>query len=166
MGRIPLREGFTLMPEGEQVLRIYDIEFDEEFGKLIVKMVNAKGLTVQERFSFKDKDGNFVDGALNAFSYFARAALNDYSAEDIDPEELIDHYIKAEIVHNTVENRNDPSKTRTYANLGSKSSAEGFEEEATARALNLGRNGRMKNTAQPQAAEPAKSGLDLDALLG
>jgi hypothetical protein len=172
MGRIPLTAGFTIMPEGEHILRIYDLSWDEEFGKLIIKLINAKGVTVQERFTLKDANEEYNNGALNAFSNLAKAALDDEDAEDVDPEDLIDHYIKAEIVHAVVQDKNDPSKSRTFANIRARYPApNGFEGTATNRALNLGRNGQMKNAPKPQAqaaAEPApaQSGLDLDALLG
>lgn len=170
MGRIPLTSGFTIMPEGEHILRIYDVDFDEEFGKLIIKLINAKGVTVQERFTLKDANEEYNNGALNAFSNLAKAALDDEDAEDVDPEDLIDHYIKGEVVHAVVEDKKDPSKTRTYANIRARYPApNGFEGQATNRALNLGRNGQMKNAPKPQAAAepaPAQSGLDLDALLG
>jgi hypothetical protein len=64
----------------------------------------------------------------------------------------------------------------TFANLGDKWAADGFDETPTERALTLGKGNTMskpqatapKAQAQPtQTAKPAaKSGLDLDSLLG
>lgn len=45
MARIPMTSGFVLIPEGEYVFRIYDAVYDEEFGKIEVKLVTAQGLT-------------------------------------------------------------------------------------------------------------------------
>lgn len=170
MARIPMTSGFVLIPEGTHVFRIYDATYDEDFGRIEVKLVNAQGMTHIERFSIKDKNDEFNEKALNAFSYFAKTVMNDYGLEDIDPEELIDHYICAEVVHTTLPSRNDPTKNVTFANLGDKSPADGFDTEPVARALTLGRGG---NTATPKAAPkaqttsaPAKTGLDIDALLG
>ena len=118
MARIPMTSGFVLIPEGEYVFRIYDATYDEDFGRIEVKLVNAQGLTQTERFSIKDKNDEFNEKALNAFSYFAKTAMNDYSMEDIDPIDLINHYIRAEVVHTSMPNRNDPTKTVTFANLG------------------------------------------------
>lgn len=170
MARIPMTSGFVIIPEGEYVFRIYDATYDEDFGRIEVKLVNAQGATHTERFSIKDKNDEYNEKALNAFSYFAKTAMGDYALEDVDPEELIDHYIRAEVVHTKVPSNKDPNKEVTFANLGDKSPADGFDTEPVARALTLGRGG---NTAAPKAASkaqtasaPAKTGLDIDALLG
>ena len=145
MARIPTTGGFQVMAEGEQILKITKAEYNEEFGKLIFTLVNAKGQTCQERFSLLNNDETPNDKALNAFSFFAKTALNNYDIEDVDPEELVGHYLKAEIIHKQTPNRNDPSKTMTWVNLDNKSPADGFEG----------------------AAAPTKAaGLDLSALLG
>lgn len=161
MARIPMTNGFMIIPEGEYIFRIYDVEQDEDFGKVLIKLVNAQGLTHTERFSLKDKNDEWNEKALNAFSYFVKTAMNDYTLEDVDPEELINHYIKAEVVHTVLPSKNDPTKTVTFANLGNKSAAEGFDTEPVSRALELGRkSNQIKN-------EPTTNdGLDLDSLLG
>jgi len=177
MARIPMTSGFALIPEGTYVFRIYDAKYDEEFGKIEVKLVNAAGMTHTERFSIKDKNDEMNEKALNAFSYFAKTAMGDFSLEDIDPEELINHFICAEVVHTKLSSNKDPNKTVTFANLGDKSPAEYFDTEPVARALTISRdnNGGVapKTAAAPvqqtqptaPAAQP-KKGLDLDALLG
>jgi hypothetical protein len=139
MARIPMTNGFTLIPEGEHIFRIYDVTYNEEFGKMVVKMVTAKGLLHNERFSLKSQDGTFNEKALNAFSYFAKTALNDFDREEIDQEELIDHYIKCVIEHTILPKNDDPTKTVTFANIVDKSPADGFEEEPVAKALNMGK---------------------------
>ncbi len=174
MARIPMTSGFVVIPEGEYVFRIYDATYDEDFGRIEVKLVNAQGATHTERFSIKDANDEFNEKALNAFSYFAKTAMGDYALEDVDPEELIDHYIRAEVVHTKVPSTKDPTKTVTFANLGDKSPADGFDTEAVARAYSIGRNNASapKTTAAPkqQTATAAPSaptkGLDLDSLLG
>lgn len=149
-----MTSGFTLIPEGEYVFRIYDVEQNETFGKIIVKLVNAQGMTQIERFSLKNQNDEWNEGALNAFSYFAKNALNDFTREDVEPRELIDHYIKAEVVHSDpIPNRNDPSKTIVFANLGDKSPADGFDTEPVKKALTLG-----KTTKKPS--------INLDDILG
>ena len=160
MARIPMTSGFVLIPEGEYVFRIYDATYDEDFGRIEVKLVNAQGLTQTERFSIKDKNDEFNEKALNAFSYFAKTAMNDYSMEDIDPTDLINHYIRAEVVHTSMPNRNDPTKTVTFANLGDKSPADGFDTEPVARALSLG------SKPVVAAPKPQVTGFDIDSLLG
>ena len=137
--------GFQRIPEGEQVLKITAAEYDEDFGKATFTLANAKGQTCQERFSLLNQDGSPNDKAMNAFSFFAKNAMNDFDMEDIDPVELIGHYIKAEVIHNKVPSTKDPSKMMTFVNLGSKSPAAGFEGAP---------------------AHTKSSGLDLNALLG
>jgi hypothetical protein len=139
--------GFQIMPEGEQVLKITAAEYDEEFGKAIFTLANAKGQTCQERFSLLLNDGSPNEKALGAFSFFAKTALNDFDIEDVDPVELVGHFIKAEVIHNKVPSTKDPTKMMTFVNLGSKSPADGFE-------------------GAPAAPKAKASGLDLSALLG
>lgn len=173
MARIPMTSGFMVIQEGTYVFRIYDASYDEEFGKIIVKLVNAQGATHTERFSIKDQNDEINEKALNAFSYFAKTVMNDFTLEDVDPADLVNHYIRAEVVHTVQPNRNDPTKTVTFANLGDKSPADGFDTEPVARALNM--TGGTAPQQKPQAAqtpaptapaEEPKKGLDLDALLG
>ena len=171
MARIPMTSGFALIPEGTYVFRVYDATYDEEFGKIEVKMVNAAGMTYTERFSIKDKNDNLNERALDAFSYFAKTVMNDYNLEDIDPAELIDHFICAEVVHSKLPSNKDPNKTVTFTNLGDKSPAEYFDTEPVARALTLGRkNVRTAETAESSIPTPTSKksakGLDIDVLLG
>lgn len=174
MARIPMTSGFALIPEGTYVFRIYDAKYDEEFGKIEIKMVNASGMTHTERFLIKDKNDELNEKSLNAFSYFAKSAMGDYSLEDVDPMELIDHFICAEVVHVKLPSNKDPNKTLAFANLGDKSPAEYFDTEPVARALSIGRgedkaaiSAPKQSAAAPTASQTQPSkGLDLDALLG
>ena len=146
MARIPMTGGFQIMPEGVQVLKITKAEYDEDFCKAIFTLTNAKGQTCLERFNLLNLDNTPNEKALNAFSFFAKTAMNNFDLEDIDPTELVGRYIRAEVTHNKVESRNEPGKMKTFVNLGDKSPADGFDGVA---------------------AEPAKApSLDLSALLG
>ena len=146
MARIPMTGGFQIMPEGEQVLKITAAEYDEDFGKAIFTLANAKGQTCHERFSLLNQDNTPNEKALNAFSFFAKTAMNDFDLVDVDPVELVGHYIRAEVIHNKVPSTKDPTKMMTFVNLGEKSTADGFDGAPAA---------------------PAKpTGLDLNALLG
>lgn len=173
MARIPMTNGFVLIPEGTYIFRIYDAAYDEEFGKIKIKLVTAQGMTHEERFSIKDSNDEINEKALNAFSYFAKTALNDFGLEDVDPEELIDSYIGAEVVHTQLPSTKKEGQYVTFANLGDKFPADGFDTEPTARAMSLGRGEGEKAPAAPaahapkeQAALEQKGKLDLDALLG
>ncbi len=146
MARIPMTGGFQVMPEGEQVLKITAAEYDEDFGKAIFTLANAKGQTCREQFNLLNNDNTPNEKALNAFSFFAKTAMNDFDLVDIDPVELVGHYIRAEVIHNKVPSTKDPTKMMTFVNLGEKSPADGFDGIPAA------------------PAKPA--GLDLNALLG
>lgn len=159
MARIPMSSGFTLIPEGVYVFRIYDVAYDETWGKLEVKLVNAQGMTHTERFMLKDQNDEPNEKALNAFSYFAKTALNDFSVEEIDHRDLIDHYIRAEVIHTKLPSKKDPTKTVTFANFGDKSPADGFDTEPTAAAVNMGAK------AKAPVSVTSAGNVDLDALL-
>ena len=147
MARITMTGGFQMMPEGVQVLKITKAEYDEDFGKAIFTLVNAKGQTCQERFSLLNNDNTPNEKALSAFSFFAKTAMNNFDMEDVDPIELVGRYIRAEVTHNKVPSTKDPTKMMTFVNLGEKSPADGFDGV----------------TAE---AAPKSAGLDLNALLG
>ena len=146
MARISMTGGFKPIPEGEQVLKITAAEYDEDFGKAIFTLANAKGQTCRETFNLLNQDNTPNERAMNAFSYFAKNAMNNFDMEDVDPAELVGRYIRVEVIHNKVPSNQDPTKMITFVNLGNKSPADGFDGVP---------------------AEPTKpTGLDLNALLG
>ena len=161
MARIPLTGGFTLIPEGTHILRIYKVDYDANFGKLVIHLVNADGITHMERFGLMRENGTMNDGACNKFSFFAKNALNDFTIAEIDHNDLVDHYIKVDITHTTSESTKEEGKTVTFANSSNYAPASGFDRTACERALTLG-----KTTAIPTTAPaPQTSGVDLASLL-
>lgn len=154
---------YTPIPEGIHVFRIFDVEYDETFGKVQIHLINAKGRIHTEKFTLMRADGSMIDGACNALSFFAKTALNTTEPADIDHTELIGHYIKAQVVHNVQPNRNDPSKTVTFVNLTDKWSADGFDTEPCEKALTMSRETRMANKKESAPAET--TGVNLDSLL-
>lgn len=166
MAIIPMTSGFTLCPKGVHVFRIYKVDYNEEFGKLVIHLVNAQGCTVQERYSLMNQDGSINEKACNAFSFFAKTALNDFTLEAVDPTTLVDHYIKAEATHTELPSNKDPNKTVTFVNLGDKSVADGFDTTPSPKALTLGEETNVPTTPAPVAeTTPVTTGLDLNALL-
>ena len=160
MAQIKMTSGFTVCPEGVHIFRIYKVDYDQDFGKLIIYLVNAKGITHTERFSLIGNNGSVNEKACNAFSYFAKTALNDFSLEEIDHTDLVGHYIKAKVVHTVTPSSNDPSKTMTFANLSDKWVADGFDTTPVSKALTLG-----TETTETTEAATENTGLDLDSLL-
>jgi hypothetical protein len=138
--------GFQPIPEGVHVLKITKAEYDVDFGKVTITLENVKGQSCLERFSLLNQDNTPNEKALGAFSFFAKTAMNDFDLVDVDPDELVGHYIRAEVIHNKVPSTKDPSKMMTFVNLGEKSPADGFDGVI--------------------AAAPNSAGLDLNALLG
>ena len=138
MAIIPMTSGFTICPEGKHIFRIYKVDYNADFGKLAVYLVNAKGVTHIERFSLMNQDGSMNDKACNVFSFFSKTALNNFELAEIDHTDLVNRYIGGEIVHTTSPSRNDPTKTMTFANITTKWVADGFDTEPVAKALNLG----------------------------
>lgn len=163
--RIPMRDGFSIIPEGEYVFRIYEVNYDEKFGKIEIKLINAKGQTMTERFSLMQQDGEYNERALSAFSYFAKTAMNDFGMEDIEPQELVNHYIRAQVVHSEVPSNKDPNKTVTFANLGDKYPADGFDTEPVERALTLGNENAIQEPVAQEVPQPQTTGLNVDDLL-
>lgn len=164
MATIQLPSGFTVCPEGVHIFRIYKVDYNQDFGKLTVYLVNAQGITHTERFSLINASGTPNEKAYNAFSYFAKTALNDYTRVAIDHTELVGHYIKAEVVHTIVPSNKEPGKTTTFANLSNKWVANGFDTTPVEKALTLG-----TEKEEPKVETPAptqSTGLDLDSLLG
>lgn len=158
MARLPLTGGFTVIPEGTYVFYIYSVEYDEDFGKMIIKLITADGKKHQERFSLKNDDDTINEKAMNAFSFFAKTAINNFDATDIDTDELVGHYIRAEIVHTESVSRKDGTTKLVFANIGNKTPAEGFDDEPC--------DATKQVMGAKKTAAPAPSSYDLDTLLG
>ena len=113
MSRIALTGGFTIMPEGVHILCIKKIEYDESFGRMSITMENAEGQKHFENFRFLDSTGADNQKALSAFSALAKAAIGDNDAEEVDTDELLGCFVKAEICHREYEDKDGKTKTAT-----------------------------------------------------
>lgn len=135
MAKIKLTQGggFSLIPEGVTTFKIVGVEYDENFGKMSVEMQTKDGKKHTERFSLQTKDGEVNEGALKAFSYFAKTALNNYSLDEIDESDLIDCYITATVKHEEYDytNKDGERKTGKSARLNDYTVAVGFGTKAT-----------------------------------
>ena len=166
MPTIQLTSGFTVCPEGVHIFRIYKVDYNQDFGKLSIYLVNAQGITHLERFSLINVSGTPNEKAYNAFSYFAKTALKDPTRTAIDPNDLVGCYIKAEVVHTIVPSNKEQGKTMTFANLSNKWQADGFDTTPVERALTLGTEQEQPTAVEPKPVEQAKTtGFDLDSLL-
>lgn len=161
MATIQMTGGFNVCPEGRHIFRIYRVDYDKDFGRVSVFMVTAQGNTHVEKFFLMGNNGEMNDKACNAFSFFAKTALNNFSVAEIDHTDLIDRYIGAEITHTVSPNRNDPSKTVTFANIGEKWVVDGFDTVPCKKALTLG-----KAPTETPTPSPTPTGeVNLDNLL-
>lgn len=126
---ISLSAGFEPIPEGVHIFKITKVEYNPDFGKMLVTMKTKAGKTHIEKFGLLDKKGEPNPGAMSAFSYFAKAAMNDFDLEEIEEQDLVGHYIKATVEHNIVESNKTPGKMLTFVQLGDKEPASCFEGE-------------------------------------
>lgn len=178
MAKIGLTEGFSLIPEGTHVFQIVKAVYKEDFGKLEITMQTVTGQKHVERFSLLNKDGEPNEGAYNAFSYFAKTALGDFSLTEIDHEDLVGCFIRCEVTHEEVESNTKPGKMLKFARLGDKEPADGFDEAAApapAPAVAAPGAGKGKSTpaaktapaaSQSAQSEGKKKPFDLNAILG
>lgn len=166
MAKIGLSEGFSLIPEGTHVFQITAVNYKEDFGKMEITMQLASGQKHVERFSLLSKDGEVNQGGMNAFSYFAKVALNDFTLTEIDHEDLVGCFIRCDVEHEEVESNRTPGKMLKFARLGDKESADGFDE-APAPAKKP--QAATKPAAAPAQSKPAAGGkkpFDLNSILG
>ena len=96
MAKMKLAEStFTLIPEGTTTFKVMEVNDEkyEDYGKLEVKLQTAKGETHIERFTLIKSNGELNEGALKAWSYFARTCLNNYNVDEIDTQDIVVCYI-------------------------------------------------------------------------
>ena len=136
MAKMKLSESaFSLIPEGTTIFKVMSVDDSkyEDFGKLSVKLQTAKGETHTENFSLIGKNGNLNEGALKAWSYFARVCLNNFQADEIDTQDIVGCYIQATVKHETYtktkgDNAGEEGKA---ARLNDYTTATGFGGNAT-----------------------------------
>lgn len=135
MAKMKLSEGgFSLIPEGSTIFKVVGVDDSkyEDFGKLAVKLQTAKGETHTENFSLIKKTGELNEGALKAWSYFARTCLNNFQADEIDTQDVVGCYIKATVKHEEFESNKEPGKMLKSARLNDYTTATGFGGSAVA----------------------------------
>lgn len=127
MAKIKLTEGgFQLIPEGVTIFKITGVEYKEDFGKMKVELQTKDGKKHFENFSLLTAKGEVNEGALKAFSYFAKTALNNYQLDEIDETDLIGCYIQATVKHEEFESNKEPGKMLKSARLNDYAVAVGF----------------------------------------
>ena len=139
MAKIKLSEGgFSLIPEGVHTFKITEVEYKEDFGKMKVTMQTKSGAKHTEQFSLLTKSGEGNEGAVKAFSYFAKTALNNFNLDEIDDQDLVGCYISATVTHEEYESNKNPGQMRKAARLSDWTPAAGFgtgEAKSAAKAV-------------------------------
>lgn len=135
MAKMKLSEStFTLIKEGITTFKVMEVKDDkyEDFGKLEVKLQTAKGETHIERFTLMTKDGEVNEGALKAWSYFARTCLNNFQADEIDTQDIVGCYVTATVKHEKfTRTKGDKAGTEgTSVKLNDYTTASGFGSAA------------------------------------
>lgn len=125
--------GYTLIPEGVHVFKITEVEYDEDFGKMVITMQTQEGQKHFERFSLLKANGEVNEGAIKAFSFFAKSALNNFDLEEIDEQDLVNCYISATVKHEPYDytNKNGEHKSGTSERLNNYQPALGFSNAET-----------------------------------
>ena len=131
MAKIKLSQGgFSVIAEGDYVFKVDKVEYKEKFGKMTVTLLTKDGQSVTQNYGFIGKNGEVVEGAINAFSYFAKTALNNYSVDEIDDQDIVGCYIGATVKHEKVPSRDDADKMLTFIKLTDYKVASGFEGDS------------------------------------
>lgn len=140
MAKMKLAEStFKLIPEGVTTFKVVEVDDTkyEDFGKIAVKMQTAKGETHTERFTLIKSNGELNEGALKAWSYFARVCLNNFSADEIDTQDIVGCYMTATVKHETSQGKGENAdKTYTNVRLNDYTTASGFSNSSTAEPVN------------------------------
>lgn len=131
MAKMKLSEStFTMIPEGSHVFKVMEVDDSkyEDFGKIAVKLQTAKGETHIENFTLIKANGDLNEGALKAWSYFARVCLNNFQADEIDTQDIVGCYIQATVKHETfVRTKGDKAGTEGKSvRLNDYTTASGF----------------------------------------
>lgn len=133
MAKIKLAKGgFTLIPEGVTTFKVVEVEYDEDFGKMRVHLQTKSGQKHTEQFMLLKNDGEVNEGALKAFSYFAKTCLNNYELDEIDEQDIVGCYITATVTHREYESNKEPGKMLKSAQLNDYTVAVGFANESIA----------------------------------
>lgn len=144
--------------EGNHVFRIYDCYADEDReGKIVLSLVNANGETHNEYFFTVKANGELNDYALGEFSKVVDAALDEEFTEDdeIDPEILIDYFIRAEYY---LETNEETGKQYGHIRHIEEATEKEFEEnDPVDKAYDLSPANRPKNKKELQAERREKN---------
>ena len=127
---IPLTPStYQIVPEGYHTFRIKSATYEDKFGRVTIVVETKDGSTITEKYGLIDPTTRQpVEGAMKAFSYFVRIALQDWNIADVDPESLVGHFIAARVEHTLVESKTRIGETLKFPTLKEKWSCNGFDD--------------------------------------
>lgn len=108
-----LKDPYPLIPEGEQTIRIKDVDDKDyqKFQKLTVVIEDAGGATANVNFNFIKDDGSSNDVAEGIYTRMCRAVFDDQTLDECDWADLKGKCAVVEIEHN------EGKKGGTFANV-------------------------------------------------
>ena len=109
MGFIALTD-YQPLEEGTHNFKIVAVDFKEEYMKLSITLRTKYGAETYLNFNFIGNDGKPNDVANRIFSFFARTALHDKEAKQVDPETLVGRYVQATASKRTYTNKDGEEK--------------------------------------------------------
>lgn len=128
---INLTSSYTPLEAGEYVFKITDIEYDTNFQKLKIKFATEEGKTLVRTYNFLKNDGTTNQGAINMFSWMSKKAMQDEQLQQINPYDLVGHYVKAELTYTEVDSTTNPGEKIQFSNLGKFEKANPWGETAS-----------------------------------
>lgn len=136
-----MSKGFTPIPEGVHIFKITKVEYTEDetskdYGKVVITMQIKDGKTHVEKMGIMkenklEKTWEINTKVYNRFEYFSKVALNNFSLDEWDPEDLEGCYISCSVTHTLTEGTgNNEGKTYTNVNLSDFNTAVGFGSDS------------------------------------
>lgn len=110
MGFIALTD-YQPLEEGVHNFKIVEVNFKEEYMKLSITLRTKYGAETYLNFNFIGNDGKPNEVANRIFSFFARTALHDKEAKQVDPETLVGRFVQATATKRTYTNKDGEEKT-------------------------------------------------------
>lgn len=108
--------GYTRIPEGWHTFEVIDSEYNQDFGKLTIKLRTENGLEHKESFTLTNGMGEPNEKAVNAFTMFAKNCMNDFSLKEVDEQDLIGRKLRGRIEY--VEGTKiNPKTGKNYVNV-------------------------------------------------
>ena len=110
MGFIKLLD-YQPLDEGVHNFKIVAVDFNEEFMRLSITLRTKYGAETFMNFNFITADKKPNEVASRIFSYFARTALHNKDAKEVDPETLVGCFIQGTASKRTYTNKDGEEKT-------------------------------------------------------